>query len=89
VRFEAQVFGDALDDLGQVPRRGIAIVIKHPMKGFFAQAGLPRQFFETNVSVDEVTGHRKALGGFTFKDCIDRFHIKSPAQISDLVLSAR
>ena len=50
--FDAQVFGDALDDNAQVPRRRVAVAMEHPMKGLFAQAGLPRQFFETNFGVD-------------------------------------
>jgi len=49
--FNAQVFGDALDDNAQVPRRWVAVTVEHPMKGFFAQAGLPRQFFETDFGV--------------------------------------
>jgi hypothetical protein len=29
--FDAQVFGDALDDYAQVPRRRVAVAMEHPM----------------------------------------------------------
>jgi len=55
IGFDSQVLGDALNDQTQVPRCGVAVVIEHPAKGFFAQAGLPRQLFETDVRVDKVS----------------------------------
>ena len=49
--FDAQIFGDALDDHAQVPRRGVAIPVEHSMRGFFPQTGLPRQFFEIDLII--------------------------------------
>lgn len=35
-------------------RLGIAVTTEHPVKGFFPQADLPRQFFETDLGVHQV-----------------------------------
>jgi hypothetical protein len=36
------------------------------VQGFFAQAGMPREFLESDFGVNQVAQHRKPLGGFAF-----------------------
>jgi len=63
--FDAQVFGNAFNNEAEISRSGVAIAIKHPMEGFFAQAGLTRQFLKTNVRVDDVAKDGKSNSSFT------------------------
>jgi len=76
--FDPQVFGYALDDHAKVPRCGVAIPVEHSMQGFFAQAGLPRQFFKTNFGVDKVAQYGKSNSGFTLQKAVNRFRVKCP-----------
>ncbi|MGH7940078.1 MAG: hypothetical protein ACREFR_03285, partial [Limisphaerales bacterium] len=58
-RLDAQIFGDASQNGAEIVRRGIAVAPEHTVKGFFAQAGLPRQFFETDFGVHQVASMDK------------------------------
>jgi hypothetical protein len=76
--FDAQVFGDALEDNARVPRRGIAVAVEHPVKGLFTQPGLPRQFLKTNFGVDGVAQYGKPKSGFTLQKAVNPFRVKRP-----------
>jgi hypothetical protein len=53
-RLDVQILGYALDDKPQVAGGGIALAVEHPVQRFFTQAGLSREFFETDFGIDEV-----------------------------------
>ena len=65
--FDSEVVNDALDDHAQVPRSGVAVAIEHPGKGFFAQAGLSRRFFETDFCVDQIAQYGKPNSSFSLQ----------------------
>src|SRR2546423_13050829 len=60
-RFDAQVFGDALDDQAKIARGGVAVAMEHPVQRLFTQAGLPRQFFERDLRVNQIAKYGKTL----------------------------
>src|SRR5436309_3433843 len=54
VRFDAQVFGDALDNDAQVARGRVAVAVEHPVKGLFTKTRLTCQLLERDLSVDQI-----------------------------------
>src|SRR5665213_105670 len=79
-RFDAQIFRYALNDKAKIPRGGVAVALEHPMQGFLANAGLSRQFFETDFGIHEVAQYGKSNGGFTPQKAVNRFRIKQPRE---------
>ena len=58
------------------------------MQRLFAQASLPRQFFEGDFGVNQVAEHGKPLGGFAFKQRAHGFGVERPREFA-VALDAR
>ena len=77
-RFDAQVFGDALDDQAKIARGGVAVAMEHPVQRLFAQAGLPRQSLERDFGVDKIAKYGKTLSRFALQQRAHGFGTKRP-----------
>lgn len=73
---DAQILGDTPHNDAQVARCWVAIAIQHSVERLFAQAGLPRQFFECDFGVNQIPEYGKTFGGFAFKQGVRRLGIQ-------------
>jgi ribosomal protein L13 len=74
-RFDAQVFGDALDNDAQVARSRVAVAVEHPVKSLFPKARLARQLLERDLSVKDGVPHVQAPGHLLEQMLTIRLHL--------------